>query len=535
MSSNRADLDLMIQTAGILDPRLKASERRARIVSLAAVAGVSDDTIYNHVKRIKAGLPTRKPRADAGQIRVLAPEVQDAARAMFINRRFVQVSTALIGEQLRHQFPEEKISDASLRRLRETTLAERERWAKVYTRMERSRPNEEWMIDSTPTDCFLLSPKSGKPVRVDLTVCTDACTRSIMYARMAAATPYMEIAGILHHSIRKQSDQWPQSGIPEMLTVDWGKVFMSSNLEAALVSLGIERNPSHPYYPEDKGKVERCIGTINHGFIPLLPGFCGRDNQGDNRVRVGDGEDLRQIGEGAWVDKRDGRPLLTIPQANELLWQWIVGTYHQHTIRTIGMTPLQAWLANPPVAHTYKEEYLEQAFLARKTPTVRNGKIHCLNFDYYAPELVGCNGLKVEVRYDPADIREIYVYGVRKVLVGGQARALPWGRICVARLDSPLLAGTPQAEAELAERRQANRQAEAERRAWEQYYKSNPAAARDLTERLAEAAAAAPDVALPDPTERPDPAIPGLSHEAEAKHESYTIRGVPMIRRAAGQ
>jgi hypothetical protein len=318
-----------------------------------------------------------------------------------------------------------------------------------------------------------------------------------------------------------------------MLTVDWGKVFMSHNLEAALTTLKITRNDAHPYYPQDKGKIERAIRTICDDFMPHLPGFFGRINQGNHRVRVG--EEIKQIGEGVWVDKRNDQRILTIAEANELLCQWIVGEYHQHTVRTIKMTPLQAWLSNPPQAHTYREEYLEQAFLARKTAVVRRGKIHCLGCDYWEPMLVGCNGLKVEVRYDPCDIRELYVYGIRKVLVGGELRSLPWGRICTAKLDNVLLAGTPQAEAELKERRRANLQAAAEERAYEARYKANPAAAKAHIERLAEAAAAAPDVALPDPTERPDPVIPGLSHEAEVKHESYTIRGVPMIRRAAGQ
>jgi putative transposase len=544
MSSSPADIGLAIQAAQLLDPRLKASERRGRISQLAQRLGVSDSTVYRHIERVESGKPPRKTRADAGASRALPDDVVAAARALFIRKGADLLSTALIGEQLRHQFPDTVITDSALRRLRQTTLNERERWQKAYTTIDVAHANDEWQIDSSKSDFFCLAPHHDKPVRVQLTVCLDACTRSIMYARYATETPYTEVATVLYQAIRRQSDAWPQAGVPVRLTVDWGKVYMSANLEAALGNLGIERNDSHPYYPQDKGKIERAIGTLHHMFEPTLPGYCGNDNKGEHRVTVDDdfrclaprtdGKRSAAARAGTWLDKRNNQPLLTLAQANDLLWEWIAGTYNHHTIRTTGMTPVQSWLAHPPVANrTYSTDVLETAVLSRKYPTVHAGKIRCLNCEYYAPELVGCNNTQVEIRYDPADIREIRVYGQTRHLLNGKVVARPWGLICTAKLDNPLLSGSPQAEAELRARKQANAQADAERREWEQSILANPAAAADLTARLAAAAAAAPGIAAPPPDIVPPPAIPGLSHEAEAALENITIGGVPLIRRAA--
>ena len=122
------DIALAIQAAQLLDPRLRAGERRSRVTQLSQRLGVSESTVYRHIGRVERGITARKPRADAGASRALSTPVVDAARALFIRKGADQVSTALIAEQLRHQFPDERISDGALRRLRQATLAERGRW-----------------------------------------------------------------------------------------------------------------------------------------------------------------------------------------------------------------------------------------------------------------------------------------------------------------------------------------------------------------------------------------------------------------------
>jgi putative transposase len=195
--------------------------------------------------------------------------------------------------------------------------------------------------------------------------------------------------------------------------------------------------------------------------------------------------------------------LLTLAQANELLWQWIVGTYHHQVNRSTGLTPLQSWLMSNPRPITFSEAYLEQALLPRVYRKVSRGRISCHGLSYCHEALLRCHGLTVEVRYDPDDVREVYVY------VEGR-------RLCVAAQDNPLLAGTALAAAELARRRRENLAVAAERRAFMDQALANPAARADLTERLREAAAQAPPVLTGFPQEVPDPVRQAAARAAAA-------------------
>jgi transposase InsO family protein len=509
---------LTLQSAGLMAPTLDRAVRRARIRDLSVRLAVSEATIYRRLERLRNGEPQRRGNGAKGKCRALPPEVQVAARAMIVSKRWQSVSTALLLEQLRHQFPAETISLSALRRLRQSTLAEVSRYARAYCAVEVAAPNDQWQIDSSIGDFFcspeatLSSPKG--PFRPQLTVCEDAHTRSIMYARYAVATPSTEIATILFQAIRRQSDVWPQAGVPAELLVDWGKVYMSDHLEAALENLGIRRHASHPYYPQDKGKVERAIGTLHHGVEPLFPGYCSNNNQGD--LRVDPARDFRQVGE-HFVDKRDGRRLLTLPEANALLWQWIAGTYHHQVNRTMGLTPLQSWQMSAPRPHTFSEAYLEQSLLPRAYRKVARGRINCHGLTYTHDTLLRCHGLTVEVRFDPADVREVFIYHE------GQ-------RLCVAAQDNPLLAGTQLAADELVRRRQENRAVAAEKRALLDDLLANPAARADLTERIREADANAPAIAAAAPEEVLPTGVPGLTPGDAAEMSDLEIGGLRLFR-----
>jgi hypothetical protein len=131
------------------------------------------------------------------------------------------------------------------------------------------------------------------------------------------------------------------------------------------------------------------------------------------------------------------------------------------------------------------------------------------------------SGVTVELRYDPADMRQVYVYYEGR-------------RLCAALVDAPLLWGSPQAAEELERRRRENRDAARQRRELLDSLLDNPAARADLTERLRDADAKAPLVAAAAPNVLPDPVLPvglGLTPEDEAELADYNIAGLPLIRR----
>ena len=508
------------RSSGLLDQNLPRDQRSRRVAALADRHHVTPATVYRWLKRIEAGQFSVRPRRDRGAVKALPQEVVAAAQALCAQPRNHHVPTTLLLQQLKHMYPQcEELNYSSLRRVRETVRQNLSAIARSYSRLEVSAPNVLWQIDSTISDLFVILPNQARPVRCDLTVCQDACSRAIMFARYAPRTPSMEIAGILHQSILPQSDKWPMGGVPQGLLVDWGKVYMSRHLELALADLGVERDCSHPYYPQDKGKVERVIGTIHHNFEPLLPGYCGCDNTGPMSVDVD--RDFRPLGPTGWIDNRDKRPLLTLGQLNELLWQWITGTYHHSVHSTLGMSPLECWLQHAPVVRTFSDSYLEQAFLNRATRKVARGMVSWQGLQYRHELLSAMSGVTVELRYDPADMRQVYIYYEGR-------------RLCAALVDAPLLWGSPQAAEELERRRRENRDAARQRRELLDSLLDNPAARADLTERLRDAEANAPVVAAAPATVLPDPVLPvglGLTPEDEAELADYNIAGLPLIRR----
>lgn len=123
------------------------------------------------------------------------------------------------------------------------------------------RLNELWEIDASPADVLLLDG------RYSIYVAVDVWSRRML--TYVTKTPRTEAALLL---IRRATLQW---GVPEQIRTDNGADFTSYHFKRALHSLGISHDITNPFSPEEKGIVERAIGTLQRGLMPLLPGFIG--------------------------------------------------------------------------------------------------------------------------------------------------------------------------------------------------------------------------------------------------------------------
>lgn len=493
----RPDLHLLIQHAALGDPDLPYGQRGPRVQAVAAVAGVSVATVYTHVRRVSRGLPYRKPRADRGAIRALSARAAEHCRALCLSKEHGRKSTATLHRELQRLCPGEDIPRDAVARLRAQLRAQLAAFGTTYRDIVVARPNEQWQMDCSLGDFFCLHPATGKPFRPQFTLCLDAATRSIMYAVYSVRTDYLQIASCLHQAIRRQSDAWPQHGLPEALVVDNGKVFVGDYLQASLSHLGIDGVWSHPYYPQDKGKCERAIGTVHQMFEQLLPGWCGPDNRGEHGLDTE--RDFRARAPGVVVTTRNPDvPLLSLAEANERLWTWIAGLYnHEHVNRDLGVTCLQAWVRGwlqcQDRPRTYDEAYLETAFLpCEPDRKVTRGRLRFKHFDYVAPELTGRNGAHVAIRFDPHDLREVYVYqhGLR---------------VCTARLAVPFLHTAPQELAAWEQSRQEKRAQARRKQAFVAGATADPAARADLSRAIDESLAAAAPTLAPEAQVVPTP------------------------------
>ena len=126
-----------------------------------------------------------------------------------------------------------------------------------------TRPNQLWEIDASPADVLL---KDG---RYSVYVVVDIYTRRmiVLVSRTARTEAVLSL-------IRKAILAW---GVPDTIRTDNGSDFSSHWAVSAISGLGIAIDVCAPYSPEQKGTVERHIGTLQKGFMERLPGYAGHN------------------------------------------------------------------------------------------------------------------------------------------------------------------------------------------------------------------------------------------------------------------
>ncbi|UPJ65259.1 DNA-binding protein [Bradyrhizobium sp. 191] len=125
-----------------------------------------------------------------------------------------------------------------------------------------TRLNELWQIDASPADVMTTEGR-----RQAIYVCEDIFSRRMV--ALVTETPRAAAVGLL---IRKAILAW---GVPERIKTDNGSDFIAHTTRRLFAALGIDHETSAPFSPEQKGHVERAIGTLQRGLMRTLPGFIG--------------------------------------------------------------------------------------------------------------------------------------------------------------------------------------------------------------------------------------------------------------------
>ncbi|UFZ05475.1 DDE-type integrase/transposase/recombinase [Bradyrhizobium ontarionense] len=124
-----------------------------------------------------------------------------------------------------------------------------------------ARLNEVWQIDASPADVLTTDG------RYTIYICEDIYSRRMVGT--VSKTPRASAVGLL---IRKAILTW---GVPERIKTDNGSDFIAHATRRLFAALGIENETSAAFSPEQKGHIERGIGTVQRGLMRTLPGFVG--------------------------------------------------------------------------------------------------------------------------------------------------------------------------------------------------------------------------------------------------------------------
>lgn len=259
------------------------------------------------------------------------------------------------------------------------------------------RLNEQWQIDASPVDALC---KNG---RHSVYVCIDVFSRRII--TYVSRTPRAEAVGML---IKKALLAW---GVPERIKTDNGSDFVARQTRRLFASLKIETETSAPFSPEQKGVVERAIGTMQRDLMPTLPGFIGH-SVADRKAIENRKAFSKRLG------TSDAEAFQVDLDATELqvyLDRWANDRYAHRKHGGIGQTPFEAAASShAPLRRIESEEALSVllAPVAGKDGIRAFGKggVRIDGSFYLAPAIMP--GEQVFVRMDPADMGRAYLFAV---------------------------------------------------------------------------------------------------------------------------
>ncbi len=283
------------------------------------------------------------------------------------------------------------------------------------------RPNQLWEIDASPSDCLLTDGRHS------IYVVVDVYTRRIMI--LVTKVPRTSAVLLL---IRRAVLAW---GMPEAIKTDNGSDFVSREAERAYFLLGARHPTCTPYCPEQKPHVERAIGTVQHGFMPLLPGYTGHNVAARQAIRSRETFATR-MGE---ADADVFKARLTGTELQTLADEWVGNVYQHAPHEGLGdRTPFAlAESCAGREARLVDERQLDLLLMPAPdggTRTVGKKGIRVEGAEFWAPDLIPYIGTgdRFDVRLDPEDMGRVWVY-----------HADPFAFLCIA--ENPERAGLSRA------------------------------------------------------------------------------------------
>ncbi len=206
--------------------------------------------------------------------------------------------------------------------------------------------------------------------------------------------------------------EWPIHGMPEGFHVDNGMDYSGSLVGDGCDGWNIKLTHSPPHHPWFKAHIERFFRTLD---TKLISNFRGKTFSSALELREGD-------------YKPELEAHLTITQLERFIVRFIAEEYHNTPQDDLGgATPLEMWKAGLdeasfPIKPPADIERFKVDFYSHPdqggTRTIGNDGVHFAEIVYTGKALVdlprhekdGKTKKAYRIRYDPTDIRDIYIF-----------------------------------------------------------------------------------------------------------------------------
>jgi transposase InsO family protein len=223
---------------------------------------------------------------------------------------------------------------------------------------------------------FWIKDEQDTTHKIYMFIIIDYYSRRIIHAQFYSDGILLRLEDCLKKAIIK-------FGLCSKLYLDNGSVYIANNFKFACACLGIKLVYASAYWPQGKGVIERFIRSCNEDFLAEL--------------RINPIRDIRKL--------------------NAALFGWIEGEYHQSSHEGLdGLTPLKAWensLMTGIIPKYVSPIELANAFYHNVERKVDTYGVISFETNTYEVD-VSLIGEKVLVRYDPLDLRALYIYHKNK-------------------------------------------------------------------------------------------------------------------------
>ena len=240
--------------------------------------------------------------------------------------------------------------------------------SRVYHSFE--APHSLALVQGDARDGIWLDLPDGSRKKTYLFVWIDDFSRKILFGKY-----YLnEKLPCLEDCFRYMLLRW---GIPLVVYLDSGAVYISRQFRSVLAELHIKELHHKPYQAFAKGKIEAINKTIKNQFQ----------------------SEAAQAG------------MRTVEELNSAFWAWAELEYNTRIHSSTGQAPDERFQQGLPKEHRRVEDLaaFQAMFLWKDRRTVNKwGKISLYSNQY--PVRARPPGAVVQVRYDPFDLSEILIY-----------------------------------------------------------------------------------------------------------------------------